>query len=97
MQQNPVFNRIVNMAHMYEIASYLEAVIIIKGFEVVRRNAMLCPGVMVLNVLKNKELVTTIIVDKQCHGEYFDEDSFFLIRTIEDAERLVENFDAIIS
>lgn len=96
MQQNPVFNRIVNMAHIFEIASYLEAVIIIKGYNVNRRNAP-CPGMVVLNVQKNEELLTTLIVDKQCTSEYFNEESFFFIRSLEDAERFIENFDAIIS
>jgi len=84
------------MAHIFEIASYIEAVLRIKGYELIRRNAF-CPGVVIVNVFRARELITTLRIDKDYTNDYLDFGDFFLIGSIEDAERFLEKFDSIIS
>ena len=94
--KNLVFIVLNSMAHVYEITSYIEAVLRIKGFEVVRRNAY-CPGVIIVNVLRSQEIISTLRIDKDYSNDYFDFGDFFLIGSLEDAERFLEKFDSIIS
>ena len=82
------------MAHIYEIASYLEAVLIIKGYGVIRQNADE-PGTVILSVSKDHELIATLLVNGNNTNDFFDIDNFYLIFSMDDAEGFLEKFDSI--
>ncbi len=84
------------MAHIYEIASYLEAVLIIKGYEVIRQSAFE-PGSVIICILKDKELIATLMVNGTNTNDFYDLDNFYLVFSMEDAEGFLEKFDSISS
>ncbi len=82
------------MAHIYEIASYLEAVLIIKGYEVIRQSDFE-PGSVIICILKNKEIIATLMINGNNPNEFYDLDNFYLILSMDDAEGFLEKFDSI--
>jgi len=82
------------MAHIYEIASYLEAVLIIKGYEVIRENTYES-GTVIISVSKDKELIATLLVNGKNTNDFFDISNFYLIFSMDDAEGFLEKFDSI--
>ncbi len=79
------------MANIYEIASYLEAGLTIKGYDVERRIGLVTNSILICAENSEQQHIN-IRISSRLIFDPFNTDSFYFVSSFEDAERLMSGF-----